>query len=91
MLKTQINKNELRQNLRWCPNDRKPKDKLIKLRKNLGRRPNIEKSKEQTIMFRQNLVTHPNDDKQNEQRINKDRTYDGVPMMRNKVTKKKLR
>ena len=39
------------------------------------------------IQVRQNLGWCPNDEKPNEQRINRDRTYDGVPMMRNQMNK----
>ena len=35
-LKTRWTKNKLRKSLRWCPNDEKPKEQMIKLRENLG-------------------------------------------------------
>ena len=41
--------------------------------------------------FKQNLGWGPNDKKPNDQRINRDRTQDGVPMMRNRRNKKKFR
>ena len=38
--------------------------------------------------LRQKLGWCPNDEKPNEQRINRDRTWDGVQMMRNQRNKK---
>ena len=50
---------------------------------NIGWPPNEEKPNEQMNKLGWNLGQRPNDKKSKEQTISLDRTWDGIPMMRN--------